>query len=668
MKKRVLSILLTLCLLLTLLPAAAAAADTTESGTCGNLRYTIDRDGLLTITGSGEIPRSAFRYYDFQSVVIKEGVTGIGAYAFAECVSLQSVTSPNSLVFIDAYAFTGCESLTSVTIPSTAREINVGTFEGCSSLTSITLPDSLREINNAAFRGCTSLTGITIPNAVHTIKMSAFEECSALTSVTLPDSLTVLGDGAFVDCAALTALLVSDKNTAFSSIDGVLYNKNGSTLLAYPAGKPEDTFTVPEGVTCIDKNAFIGCTNLKYITMSNSVEEVGFYSFQNCTSLETIVLSDRLPGIQSLAIYGCEKLTDIQVSSQNPFLSSRDGILYDKQGTTLLLYPSGKSNASFTIPDGVHTIGYAAFAQCEKIKSVTVPDGVREIEDLAFCGCCALKEITLPRSLSVIRYGLFGYCDKLKSITIPDGVHTIESSAFMWCGSLANVTIPDSVTTIDETAFTECKNVVLICSPGSCAAQYAKGITAKQRNPNQSRFDDVTQNAWYASYVDYVYRSGLMNGISDYLFKPNRPVTRGQLVTILYRMEGEPRIPSYSSFYDVPKGEQYTDAVEWATFIDIVYGVGDGKFNLNEQITREQLATILYRYAGSPAVRGSLSGFPDAGNVSDWAKNAMRWAVSQGIILGVKSAHGTTLSPQSYATRAQIAAIIQRYEELPAEE
>ena len=174
-------------------------------------------------------------------------------------------------------------------------------------------------------------------------------------------------------------------------------------------------------------------------------------------------------------------------------------------------------------------------------------------------------------------------------------------------------------------------------------------------------FTDVS--GWYEEAVRYNYRTGLMNGTSDTTFNPDGIVSRAQLVTILYRMAGEPEVSGESVFTDVPTGQWYSDAVEWAAKKGIVNGIGNGKFDPNGAVTREQIATILHRKHNSITTGGNLDAFPDKNDVSSFATQGMTWAVEEGLVTGVTSGGSVLLAPKATATRAQIATIIMRYKE-----
>ena len=177
-----------------------------------------------------------------------------------------------------------------------------------------------------------------------------------------------------------------------------------------------------------------------------------------------------------------------------------------------------------------------------------------------------------------------------------------------------------------------------------------------------TNFTDVEENGWYHTGVDFMVKNGFMNGVADDAFDVDGNLTRAQLVTILYRIAGEPESTATNPFADVADGQWYTNAVIWAAENGIVKGVNTTTFAPNDQITREQIATILFRYAKAEKVEGKLAGFPDAEKVSDYAADAMAWAVEQGLINGISESDGKTyLAPQETATRAQIAVILMRY-------
>ena len=200
-------------------------------------------------------------------------------------------------------------------------------------------------------------------------------------------------------------------------------------------------------------------------------------------------------------------------------------------------------------------------------------------------------------------------------------------------------------------------------TPSGPTGGYVKPTTPTHDCPSK-KFNDVDANAWYHEYVDYVVENGLMNGVSADKFAPNATTTRAMVVTILYRLEGEPAVSGENLFDDVQRGKWYTDAVKWADANGIAGGYGNGKFGINDNITREQLAVMLCRYAKykgydvSVGKDTNILSYKDAKDVSAWAVEAMQWAVGAGIINGRAA---DTLVPKGTATRAEIAAMLTRF-------
>ncbi len=423
------------------------------------------------------------------SITIPNGVTSIGDSAFEGCTSLTSITIPNSVTSIGFGAFIGCSSLTSITIPDSVTCIGDSAFNGCTSLTSITIPDSVTSIGESAFSGCSSLASITIPDSVMSIGNDAFHECSSLTSITIPNSVTSIGDYAFLGCSRLTAIDVNTDNKDYTSVNGVLFY-NDKTIICYPAGKKGNNYKIPDGVTSICRYAFSGCTSLTSITIPDSVTEIGGSAFENCSSLTSITIPDSVTSIGIGAFVGCSSLTsimipdnvtyiggavfadcssltEIKVSTQNAKYVSVNGVLYNKDKTTIMCYPAGKKDKNYKILDGVTEICTSAFNGCSSLTSITIPDSVTEIGVSAFSGCSSLTGITIPDSVTRIDMSTFRGCSSFTSITIPDNVTYIDIWAFNGCTGLTAIDVKagnNNYTSVNGVLFNKDKTE-LICYP-----------------------------------------------------------------------------------------------------------------------------------------------------------------------------------------------------------
>ena len=306
-------------------------------------------------------------------------------------------------------------------------------FKNCTKITSIAMPDSVVYIGRSAFYNCTSLKSITIPDGVKEIGYAAFSECDGLVSVKIPDNVTKIGDSAFINCANLTKIDVTAGNKYYSSANGVLFNKDKSELICYPAGIKNVGYSIPDGVTVIRDRAFNKCISLNSITIPKSVQDIETYSFFGCTSLEAI-----------------------NVAGSNKNYADVNGILFSKDKTKIVCYPANKKNMSYSIPVSVKVVGVAAFRDCIYLKGITIPDSVTNIEHHAFSNCKSLKSITIPDSITAIEMATFIDCASLTGVKIPASVTSIGWGAFSNCTSLTKITIPAGVKTIADKALGYC--------------------------------------------------------------------------------------------------------------------------------------------------------------------------------------------------------------------
>ena len=283
----------------------------------------------------------------------------------------------------------------------------------------------ITSIGYEAFASCTELTSVTMPN-VTSIGNYAFNSCAELTSLEL-DKVTSIGNYAFNSCTKLSSITVDENNSNYSSEDGVLFNKDKTTLIMYPMGKAELSYIVPNSVTSIGNNAFYGCTKLASVTIPLSVESIGDDAFNGCTGLTSIDLS-RATSIGDDAFYGCTKLAFITVDENNSNYSSEDGVLFNKDKTTLVTYPVGKAGP-YTVPDSLTSIGNNAFRGCTGLTSVTMPN-VTSIGDLAFAGCAGLTSIEFGNVTSIGDLA-FSSCVGLTAIAVP---YELDLTDTEFCG------------------------------------------------------------------------------------------------------------------------------------------------------------------------------------------------------------------------------------------
>ena len=227
------------------------------------------------------------------------------------------------------WAFADCKSLTSISVPDSVNAIGNGAFSGCSSLASINIPNSVTTIRGSAFCNCLSLTSITIPESVTSIEIAAFSGCSSLTNITIPDLVDTIGDHAFYNCSSLTNITVSENNKYFSSLKGVLFNKDKTELITYPNGNERTEYTIPDSVTSIIEGAFAYCSNLITVKIPDSVTDITDKTFYVCSSLTSVTIPDSVTHIGYNAFKYCKNLTSIIIKNPNCEISNGKNTIWE---------------------------------------------------------------------------------------------------------------------------------------------------------------------------------------------------------------------------------------------------------------------------------------------------------------------------------------------------
>ncbi len=515
MKRKLLVTLLILSLLAGLLALPATAASVLASGDCGktgnDVTWTLDRDGLLTVSGTGEmadydnaddVPWHSYLNL-VASVVIQNGVTSVGKNAFQSCANLASVTLPaQGLESVGDVAFYHCDALASITYPEAP------------STPTVTLPEGVTRIGDNAFGFC------------------------ALTTFHIPASVTDIGESVFYKCAALTAITVSEENSAYTAADGILFDHGQTVLVWYPAQKSLTEYTLPESVRRIGNYAFNSCPTLNKVTFpaveDGGLEEIGEYAFAY-SAVSELAIPVSLTTVGDYAFYECTGLSDNDgnavgtvnyggnrqqwsalvmgtgnyrltnsnivfgdmrqdnvvasgecgslgnnvswsLNIEGEFRISGKGTMRDYRSADSVpwaAYGDGEETTDLrpriltaTVSEGVTNLGDYAFYDCENLTAVQLPASMKNIgsSDSAysrvFYNCTALTEINLSATAatSIGNYAFNG-CAALASVTFPDTLLTIGGRAFLNCTALTAVTIPASVTSVGEWAFRGCTNL-----------------------------------------------------------------------------------------------------------------------------------------------------------------------------------------------------------------
>ncbi len=409
----------------------------------------------ITIPNSvTEIQNYAFYYCSGLTGELKipDSVTTIGNHAFGQCSGLTSLNLGNGVETIGEWAFYWCSGLTGeLKIPDSVTTIGNYAFEHCSGLTSLNLGNSVEKIGERAFSDCSGLTSLTFGNSVKTIGERAFYWCLGLTGeLKIPDSVTTMGYGAFSG-TGITEFEVTESNEYFCVIDGVLFSKDKTTLIAFPPSSPLlPSYDIPNNVTTIGDYAFSNCDGLLgELKIPDSVTTIGDYAFAWCYGLTSLTLGNNVKTVGEWAFAVCSGLTgELKIPDS---MTSIGGYAFgDCTGLTSLI-----------LNNNMETIGDAAFSGCSGfIGELKITDSVIEICESAFSHCEGLSSVTFGNNVATIGRFAFRYCSGLTGeLKFPDSVTKIGESAFENCSSLTSITLGNGVTTIVTYAFYKCSSL-----------------------------------------------------------------------------------------------------------------------------------------------------------------------------------------------------------------
>jgi len=503
----------------------------------------------------------------------------------------------------------------------------------------------------------TSIESIIIPEGVWRIGERAFAYCDKLSYVELPSSVTDMGFGVFRSCPELKTAgpLNGGYNIEFAW-DVIIPDE------AFYDCDSLERFDLPDTIKHIGERAFAYCTSLVQIDFPRDLQKIAWAAFDNCDSLVRVEFPNRRIVVSQATLNNCDSLEKV-IIPENVIWDAFVGAL----GNCPKLTTAGPIGGDYSIEFGwTDEIPQYAFYGCNWLVRVVLPDTIRRISQAAFEGCSALKEIELPEGLQEIANTVFYECTSLKKMEIPDGVSRIWGYTFYGCSSLEHVYIPKSVHTIMEyNAFEGCYRLTITGYAGSAAHTFAEEYGIPFVALPEMNFVDVKEDDWFYKSVKYVFENGLMLGTSDTTYNPLLLLSRAQFAVILYRINGSPEVEYTAKFADVPDNTWYTDAVLWANSAGVINGYPNGLFGSEDNISREQMALMMYRYANSKgydtSTKAELGHFPDVSSVSGYAQEALEWAVGNGIITGKGNGN---LDPLGEATRAECATIIMRFMKL----
>ena len=664
MKKRVLSLLLVMLMVMSLVPTSAFAAnDVVPYGVTGGYLY-FDRSTGEIVDCDETVTEAAI-----PSVIRDKEVKRIAAYAFEDCNVLKRITIPSTVTLLSEQAFFGCGGLESIEVDkSNSAFLSEGGVlfskdraalyvYPCNKPDEIyTMPSSVICIYDNAFFANTRAKKIVISENTRVIGNGAFFSCDSLEEIFVPKCVESIGYAAFSCCERLKNISVAKDNPSYREIDGVVFSNDMTILEGYPAGKTDTTYVIPNGVKYIGEWAFGSCDQLINITLPDGIVFVGASAFYECTGLKSITLPSSVSYIGDRAFKVCGSIETI------------------------------------TIPSGVEEIGEEAFMICTSLKSINIPKSVTKIGNSAFDCCSSLTDVYYEgsssqwRSINLAEYNTAltsanihfnshvhtyeGYTVTAPTCTEPGyTTHKCTSCDYSYNDSYIEPLGHNYTEEVTKPTCTERGYTTYTCSCGdSYKSDYKDALGHDYKNgtctrcgvkdPNykpQANFTDVAAGSYCYDAVQWTVANGITNGTDATHFSPNAGCTRGQVVTFLWRAAGEPTVSGNVGFVDVAPGSYCYEAVKWAVANGITNGTDATHFSPNATCTRGQVVTFMYRAEGEPAVGGS-NGFVDVA-AGSYCYNAVQWAVANGITKGTDATH---FSPSATCTRGQVVTFLYR--------
>ena len=453
MHKRILSLLMALCLVFALLPfGAEAASETVRKGT---LTYRIE-NGEATLTDCETYESGALTVPD---TVNGCPVTAIGSYAFNGCKKLTEIFLPSTVTSIGDSAFSFCEALTGFEFPESVTSVGDGAFSYCKSLTAITIPEGAVSLGKELFEKCGSLRSVSLPSALIELGDRFFYGCDALEYVALPQSLTRIGDSAFYECAALTAVTLPE---GVQSIGNSAFYKSALTEI-----------TIPGSVTTIGDNAFYSCDALRSVTVSEGVTAVGESAFAYCDALRTVTLPASVTSLGRSAFHS-DSLTDLYYGGSYQDWTRLSAGVSDLLGKQTTVHcADDDSPLTWEIVDGT-----AKITGCDKSFSgaLEIPETlggcpVTEIGEKAFRGCAGITSVTIPGCVKTVGVSAFSGCSKLTALTLEEGVETIYAGAFENC-DVRCLRLPATLAMLGRGAFSGNRNLPYVLDYSADCSDY----------------------------------------------------------------------------------------------------------------------------------------------------------------------------------------------------
>lgn len=672
----------------------AGLSDVLAEGMISGLSWSLARSGVLTISGSGELPELA---NDGTSepwkknsdiiieVVIKSGVTGVGSGAFTGCTALKKVSISDTVKKLDLNAFSGCTALEAFavedgneayasadgvllntgktlliscpvgktgayTVPETVTEIEKSAF-AASGVESVSMSDAVNAVGEGAFSNCSKLKSAVLPKGLKELKKSLFSGCTALEAISIPDSVKTLGEGVFSGCAALKEVKIPGEVTVIP--------KN-----AFSGCAALESVSIPASVTAIKEAAFDGCTALKNVTFLGKDDEWGKVTiagkndaldsatknFPNHTHSYVDTVTAPTCTANGYTVHKCscgdtktDSYTKMLGHSYQGGICVRCGVLEDHK------HDFKQTVTAPTCTSEGFTTYTCACGESYKKNYVSALEHKPELKNEKKAGClkggytgdevCTVCGKVFKAGSVILALGHSTELRNEKAATCVNGGYT---------GDLVCVRCGDIIEQGKAMAAAGHKFFGGKCSVCDAQESGSRSVEAKS-------FDDVIPGTFYYDAVMWAVKNNITKGTGASTFSPGDGCTRFQIVTFLWRACGCPTAATAASFSDVSPSDSFYEAVRWAVERSITNGTGGSSFSPYATCTRAQIVTFLYRAAGSPTVSSGIRFFDVAPNA--FCRDAVAWATERGITNGTSD---TTFSPDAACTRAEVVTLLYR--------
>lgn len=463
-------------------------------GSCGtNLKWALLGNHQLHIYGTGvmtDFSASSAPWYQereqIAEVILSDGVTSVGDYAFVGCKTLTSLILADSVSKIGKQAFAQCSGVSGIDLGSISEiaesafeqsgltelrisgsaAVTIGNdaFAGCAALKTVTLEQCTLKTGDRIWKDCTGLEKLVISASFAEIGSSLFADCSALSQVTLTGNCSDIGAYQFSGCTALTGITIPNGVTTLGSY--AFQNCTGITEI-----------TLPDSVIAIQAGGFSGCRGLEKIQFSKHLESIGDFAFQNCILFSSMIIPDSVTSMGSGVFSGCSKLESLTLpfvgSSKEPEAASEKTLFAYIFGTAeygdasaIKQYYSDSAYSTYYLPDSLVKVTvtggkllYGAFDHCSTIKRISIPDTVTGIAPYAFRDCKGLEDIVIADGVTEIGKCALSGCSGLTSISLPEKLQNIDSSAFLDCSALERMELPQQITKIADKLFQGCSSL-----------------------------------------------------------------------------------------------------------------------------------------------------------------------------------------------------------------